>query len=279
MVKMGIFEALIMGLVQGLTEFLPVSSSGHLVIFGEILGLHMADGNAFAVFLHLATFISVCVVYYKDIIELIKEFFLMIADICRGRFDFKRPYRRMLIMLIIATIPAVVLGFVFKMFDIDTKLSNLLVVGFMLLITAALMFVVDKFNRNAFDASNAKYGSSFMVGLAQACALMPGLSRSGSTITAARALGYKKEFAIKFSFLMSLPAILGAAALEGAGLIRDGGFSVEALPLAVGFIAAAVSGVLAIKFLINLLNKNKFYFFSIYCAIAGILSIVFGFIK
>lgn len=268
-----------MGLVQGLTEFLPVSSSGHLVIFGEILGLQIDDGNAFAVLLHLATFISVCIVYYKDIIELIKEFFLMIADICRGRFDFKRPYRRMLIMLIIATVPAVVVGVIFKMFDIDAILSNLLMVGFMLLITAVLMFIVDRFNKNTFDALNAKYSSAFAVGLAQACALMPGLSRSGSTITAARALGYKKEFAIKFSFLMSLPAILGAAVLEGAGLIGSGGFSVEIVPLAVGFIAAAVSGVLAIKFLINLLNKNKFYFFSVYCALAGAVSIVFGFIK
>lgn len=276
---MSIFEALIMGLVQGLTEFLPVSSSGHLVIFGEILGLQIDDGNAFAVLLHLATFISVCIVYYKDIIELIKEFFLMIADICRGRFDFKRPYRRMLIMLIIATVPAVVVGVIFKMFDIDAILSNLLMVGFMLLITAVLMFIVDRFNKNTFDALNAKYSSAFAVGLAQACALMPGLSRSGSTITAARALGYKKEFAIKFSFLMSLPAILGAAVLEGAGLIGSGGFSVEIVPLAVGFIAAAVSGVLAIKFLINLLNKNKFYFFSVYCALAGAVSIVFGFIK
>lgn len=276
---MSIFEALIMGLVQGLTEFLPVSSSGHLVIFGEILGLQIDDGNAFAVLLHLATFISVCIVYYKDVIELIKEFFLMIADICRGRFDFKRPYRRMLIMLIIATVPAVVVGVIFKMFDIDAILSNLLMVGFMLLITAVLMFIVDRFNKNTFDASNAKYSSAFAVGLAQACALMPGLSRSGSTITAARALGYKKEFAIKFSFLMSLPAILGAAVLEGAGLIGSGGFSVEIVPLAVGFIAAAVSGVLAIKFLINLLNKNKFYVFSVYCALAGAVSIVFGFIK
>lgn len=276
---MNIFEAIIMGLVQGLTEFLPVSSSGHLVIFGEILNLRFDEGNAFSVLLHVATFLSVCFVYYKDIAELIKEFFLFIGDICRGKLNLNRPYRRMLIMLIIATIPAVAVGVTFKMFNIDALLSNLLVVGFMLLVTSVLMYIVDKCNKNNYDASNAKYSGSFFVGLAQACALMPGLSRSGSTITAARALGYKKEFAIKFSFLMSLPAILGAAVLEGASLIKSGGFSVEALPLAAGFIAAAVSGILAIKFMVNLLNRNKFYIFSAYCGIVGLICIVCGLIK
>ena len=276
---MSVWEALIMGLVQGLTEFLPVSSSGHLVIFGEILNLQIEDGNAFSVLLHVATFLSVCFIYYKDIIELIKEFFLMIGDIFRRKGDWNRPYRRMLIMLIIATIPAVVVGLIFKLFGLDAMLSNLLVVGLMLLVTAALMYFVDHCNTNRYDASNATYKSSLAVGLAQACALMPGLSRSGSTITAARAAGYKKEFAIKFSFLMSLPAILGAAVLEGAGLIMDGGFAIEALPLIVGFIAAAVSGILAIKFLINLLNKNRFYVFSIYCGIVGLICIVFIIIR
>ena len=149
---MSIFEALIMGLVQGLTEFLPVSSSGHLVIFGEILGLQIDDGNAFAVLLHLATFISVCIVYYKDIIELIKEFFLMIAYICRGRFDFKRPYRRMLIMLIIATVRVVGRSY-FNVY-IDAILSNLLVV--LCSNTAVLMFIVDRLIKYFLMLLNAK---------------------------------------------------------------------------------------------------------------------------
>ena len=268
-----------MGFVQGLTEFLPVSSSGHLVIFGELLNINIEEGNAFNVLLHVATFISVCFVYYKDVIELIKEFFFMIGDICRGKFDFSRPYRRMLVMLIIATIPAVVIGLVFKLLDLEAALSNVLTVGIMLLFTSALMYLIDKFAEGTFDASNAKYKSALWVGIMQACALMPGLSRSGSTITAARALGYKKDFAIKFSFLMSLPAILGAAVLEGADLLLSGGFNVEFTPLALGFIAAAISGILAIKFLINLLNKNRFYIFSIYCGIVGVISIIASCIK
>ncbi len=273
---MSIIEAIIMGLVQGLTEFLPVSSSGHLVLFSQILNLNIDEGNAFNVLLHVATFISVCFVYYKDVYELIKEFFLLIGDIFRGKFNSERPYRRMLIMLIIATMPAVLLGLIFKLFDLDAALSNVMIVGIMLLFTSALMYAVDKFNENKYDAQNAKYKSALYVGIAQACALMPGLSRSGSTITAARALGYKKDFAIKFSFLMSLPAILGAAVLEGVDLILSGGFSVEITTLIAGFAAAAISGVLAIKFLIRLLNNNKFYIFSIYCGIIGIISVLFS---
>lgn len=273
---MSIFEAIIMGLVQGLTEFLPVSSSGHLVLFSQILNLNIDEGNAFNVLLHVATFISVCFVYYKDVYELIKEFFLLIGDIFRGKLNLDRPYRRMLIMLIIATVPAVLLGLIFKILDLDALLSNVMTVGIMLLFTSALMYAVDKFNENKYDAQNAKYKSALYVGIAQACALMPGLSRSGSTITSACALGYKKDFAIKFSFLMSLPAILGAAVLEGADLILNGGFSVEIAPLIVGFAAAAISGVLAIKFLIRLLSNNKFYIFSIYCAVVGIISVLFS---
>lgn len=273
---MSIIKALIMGLVQGLTEFLPVSSSGHLVIFSNILHLDLDDSTAFSVLLHLATFISVCIVYYKDIAELIKEFFLMIGDIFKKKSDWSRPYRRMLIMLIIATIPAVAIGLIFELFGLDDMLSNLICVGCMLLVTAVLMYLVDKFNKNKYDASNASYKSALVVGIAQAFALLPGLSRSGSTITTARASGYKKEFAIKFSFLMSLPAIAGAGLLEGVKVISSGGFDVSPLPLLAGFIAAALSGILAIKFLINLLNKNKFYVFSIYCGIVGIISIIFG---
>ena len=162
---LSIFEALIMGLVQGLTEFLPVSSSGHLVIFSQLLNLNIDEGNAFNVLLHVATFISVCFVYYKDVAELIKEFFLMIADMCRGRFDFERPYRRMLIMLIIATIPAVVVGFIFKLLALDAALSNVLTVGIMLLFTSALMYLIDKFEEGSLDASNAKYKSALWVGV------------------------------------------------------------------------------------------------------------------
>lgn len=273
------FQALIMGLVQGLTEFLPVSSSGHLVIFRHILHLEIEDGNAFSVLLHVATFLSVCILYYKDVWMLIREFFLWIADLCRGRFQVRTPERRLLMMLIVATIPAVIIGFLFKLLGLEEKLSVLPVVGVMLLITAALMFIVDRFGEGTKTAKNATFVSALFVGLAQACALMPGLSRSGSTITAARASGYKKAFAIKFAFLMSLPAILGAAVLEGASLIKDGAFSVEPLPMVIAFVAAAVSGVLAIRFMINLLKNNRFYFFSIYCVLAGILCLVFSFIK
>ncbi len=273
------FQALILGLVQGLTEFLPVSSSGHIVIFSNILNVQIEDGNAFSVLLHLATFLSVCIMYREDVWMLIREFFLWLGDLLRGRFKVETPERRMLIMLIYATIPAVVVGFVFKAFDLDAKLSILPVVGVTQLLTATLMYIVNRFGDGTLDKQNAGFGTAWLVGLAQACALLPGLSRSGSTITAARACGYKKEFAIKFSFLMSLPAILGAAVLEGASLIADGAFSVELLPTIIAFVAAMVSGILAIQFMIRLLKNNRFYVFSIYCVLTGILCLVFGFIK
>lgn len=185
----------------------------------------------------------------------------------------------MLIMLIYATIPAIVIGVVFKALDLDAKLSILPVVGIMQLITATLMYIVNRFGDGKLDSANAGFKPAWLVGLAQACALMPGLSRSGSTITAARACGFKKDFAIKFSFLMSLPAILGAAVLEGASLLADGTFSVELLPTVIAFVAAMISGILAIKFMIRLLKNNRFYVFSIYCVLTGILCLVFGFIK
>ncbi|MBQ4159479.1 MAG: undecaprenyl-diphosphate phosphatase [Clostridia bacterium] len=273
------FQALILGLVQGLTEFLPVSSSGHLVIFSSLLNIQIDEGNAFSVLLHVATFISVCIMYKTDVWMLIREAFLWIADIFRGRFKIETPERRMLIMIIYATIPAVVVGLVFKVFDLEEKLSVLPVVGCTQLLTAALMYIVDRFGDGTYTKENASPVSAWLVGLAQACALLPGLSRSGSTITAARACGYQKEFAIKFAFLMSLPAILGAAVLEGASLIKDGAFSVELLPTAIAFIAAMISGILAIKFMINLLKNNRFYIFSIYCALVGIVCLVFSFIS
>ncbi len=273
------FEALVLGLVQGLTEFLPVSSSGHIVIFSNILNVQIEDGNAFSVLLHLATFISVCIMYKKDVWMLIKEAFLWVWDMLHGCFAVKTPERRMLILLIYATLPAIVVGALFKVFDLDAKLSVLPVVGGTLMLTAALMYIVDHFGDGKYTQKDASIKSAWLVGLAQACALLPGLSRSGSTITAARACGYKKEFAIKFAFLMSLPAILGAAVLEGAGLIMDGAFSVDPVPTMIAFVAAMVSGVLAIKFMINLLKNNRFYIFSIYCALVGIVCLVFGFIK
>ncbi len=272
-------QALVLGLVQGLTEFLPVSSSGHIIIFSNILNIQIEDGNAFSVLLHVATFLSVCIMYKEDVWMLIREFFLWITDIFRGQFTAKTPQRRMLFLLIYATIPAIVVGALFKVLDLDAKLSVLPVVGFTLLLTATLMYIIDRFGEGKYTQKDAGAKSAWLIGLAQACALMPGLSRSGSTITAARACGYKKDFAIKFAFLMSLPAILGAAVLEGASLIQDGTFSVELVPTLIAFVAAMISGILAIKFMINLLKNNRFYIFSIYCAIVGIVCLVFSFIK
>jgi len=279
---MTIFNAFILGLVQGLTEFLPVSSSGHLAIFDRLLGIN--DSNvAFAVLLHLATLISVSFIYYRDILELVREFFGMIFDLFRGKFNIRSPYRKLLILLIVATIPAAVLGLLLNDW-FDTFMANLLLVGCMLLLTCLLMFLVDRLPggvKNEKASSGNKKATALdalFVGIAQAFALLPGLSRSGSTIVAGRIRKFDKNFAIRFSFLMSIPTILGAVLLEGYSAIKTGSFSVELLPAIVGFITAAAVGIVAIKFLIKLLNQKKFYYFGIYCAVAGIVSIVLHFI-
>jgi len=273
---MGIFDAFILGLIQGLTEFLPVSSSGHLAIFQSILNVPEA-GATFAILLHLATLISVMVVYYRDVVELIREFFGMIFDLFRGKFNIRSPYRRLLILLIIATIPTVIMGLLFSEW-FDTLMANLLIVGCMLLITCGLMFLIDRFPSGNKDEKNATVWDALTVGIVQSVALLPGLSRSGSTITAGRARRFDKNFAIKFSFLMSIPAILGAVLLEGYKTIKDGGLAFDLMPMLIGFVTAAVVGIFAIKFLIKLLNKKKFYLFGIYCAVAGVAAIVLHFV-
>ena len=269
------FNAFILGLVQGLTEFLPVSSSGHLAIFGRLLGIEEPD-VAFAVLLHLATLISVSFIYYRDIIELAREFFGMIFDLFRGKFNIRSPYRKLLILLIVATIPAAILGLLLNDW-FDALMANLLLVGCMLILTCLLMFLVDRLPNGKKDEKTTTVWDALLVGIAQAFALMPGLSRSGSTITSGHMRGFNKKFAVRFSFLMSIPTILGAVLLEGYDAIKTGAFSVELMPAIVGFITAALVGIIAIKFLIKLLNQKKFYYFGIYCAVAGVVSIVLHF--
>ncbi|WHH58992.1 undecaprenyl-diphosphatase UppP [Petroclostridium sp. X23] len=275
---MNIFIAIILGIVQGLTEFLPVSSSGHLVIFQELFGMNDLEEShlLFDTMLHLGTIVSVCLVYYKDIYHLVKEFFGLLGDIPKGNVNIdSSPYRRMILLLITATIPAVIIGFAFKDF-FETMFKSIRVVGFTLLFTGLLLWITNKLISGSKDESNAKYSNAFVVGIFQSMAIMPGISRSGSTIVGGLLNGFQKEFAIKFSFLMSIPAVLGAAVLQVPDLLEQGFESAELLPFLIGTVAAAITGFVAIKFLINLLNKGKLYMFSYYCWIVGSLVIIYS---
>ena len=245
---MDITYAVGLGVLQGLTEFLPVSSSGHLVLAQSLIPNFSQPGVFFDVVLHLGTLTSVVVYFFRSILKL---------------------SRGMLAGLFLGSVPAGVVGIAFFE-QIEGLFSSVLLVGFALLVTAALNFLTDKSDPKKKEVS---LKDSFLVGIAQAIAIIPGISRSGATIFASSRLGIRKEKAAEFSFLLSVPAILGANALQfirhSNGVMDDFWF------YAVGFFAAAASGLLAIKIVYSLLLKNKFVVFSVYCLVVGVLSLVF----
>lgn len=273
---MSYITAIILGIVQGLTEFLPVSSSGHLVLFQNFLGTGNIEQNYFAfdILVHFGTLISVIAAFYKDVVELIKEFFSFCGDLFKGkaRENAGKPYRRLIVMLIIGTLPAVLAVFVKDY--IEAVYSSISVVGFSLLITAILLFLSDRVVVGRKDMGNATYKNSLFVGVFQLFAILPGISRSGSTISAGIFSGFSREFAVKFSFLLAIPAVLGANLLN----IFDMDFSEITAPYLVGMIFAAVSGFFAIKLVRYIAKKNKFGYFALYCAVLGLAVLVYSFI-
>ena len=258
-------QAIILGIVQGLTEFLPVSSSGHLMLASEILNtdLSAADDLTFSLTLHAATVLSTIVVLWREVWKLAKGVF-------STKFNDEQAY---LLKIIISMIPVGIVGFCFMDY-IEAAFSSVLVVGVMLLITALLLTFAYKAKPR--QKSEISYRDAFIIGIAQACATLPGLSRSGSTIATGLLLGNKKESVAQFSFLMVLPPILGNALLD---IIKgEFGGGVELLPLIAGFIAAFVTGALACKFMLEIVKRGKLIWFAIYCALAGAVAIATYFI-
>lgn len=259
-------QALILGLVQGLTEYLPVSSSGHLTIFQEFFGITADDKAklAFDIVVHVATVMSTLVILWKEI-----------DWIFRGLFKFRmNDETRYVINIIVSMIPVGIVGVFFKDYVEEIFGSGLLIVGIMLLLTAALL----TFSYYAKPRQKEKISviDAFIIGIAQACAVMPGLSRSGSTIATGLLLGNKKEKLAQFSFLMVIPPILGEALLDGIKVSKgvDVFGSIGAMPLIVGFVAAFVSGCFACKWMINIVKRGKLLYFGIYCAILGGILII-----
>ena len=293
---MSFFQAILMGIIQGLTEFLPVSSSGHLAIINNIFGVETEGGILFEVLLHVATLIAVCAVYYKDILKLIVDFFSICRDtgINIGRF-FKNisainrkeyvpicttPHRKMVLMLIISTIPTGILGVLLD--DVVEYVSgNLLVIGLCLLGTGGILFLSDLIENGSKKQKDANLGDSLMVGIAQGFAVLPGISRSGTTITGCLLCGFDRKFAVKYSFLMSIPAILGALVLELIKLPGSdaGADAVSAGACIVAMLLAAVVGFFALKLVNALAVNRKFKPFWIYCFAVGAISIIVFLIK
>ncbi len=258
-------EALILGLLQGLTEFLPVSSSGHLELGGALFGLE--DPHHFFTFniiVHGATFLSVVFVFWKDIISLVVNFF---------RFKWNAEMKFALLLLASA-VPTAIVGLSFEEQIESIFEGRVTFIGFMLLITATLLFLTRFIPKNNKDVT---LKSAIVIGIAQTIAVLPGISRSGATISTALFFGIERSKAIKFSFLMVLIPIFGANFLKVLRMSEEAGSSsMEVMPMIIGAIAAFIAGVVACKWMLNIVRRGKIEYFSIYCVIVGITAIIAG---
>ena len=257
-------DAIILGIIQGLTEFLPVSSSGHIELTKAILGdgLMAEQSLLFTIVLHFATALSTVVVFYKDIIDLFK-----------GLFAFKKNEQSLYVLkIVVSMIPAVIVGLLFEEQLSALFTSNVLLVGLMLVITAILLILTD---RAAKSDRSISIKSSGIIGIAQAIAMLPGISRSGATIATAVLLKTDRTKAARFSFLMVIPLIFGKIAkdaLSGEIVFNP----VDTTAVTAGFIAAFIFGLIACKWMISLVRKSKLHYFGYYCAAVGILSIAYS---
>lgn len=271
---MNVIKAIILGIVQGLTEFLPVSSSGHLAVTQQLLNIPEDQILFFTTMLHLGTLFSVFLVYSKDIIIIIREFLHLIGEIFTGKgFKINNEHRKLGFYIIIATIPTglmgLLLGNVFASFYTST-----VIIGIALIITGTLLWIAEKSNSGRRDIRDMNTIDAIIVGIFQGLAITPGISRSGSTIVGSLFRGFNKELATKFSFLISIPAILGASVLEFKDALSVGTGDITTDILIAGMLAAFLSGLLAIKSLINFIKKEKLYYFSFYTWIIGAIVIL-----
>jgi undecaprenyl-diphosphatase len=262
---MDTLQAFLLGLIQGLTEYLPVSSSGHLTIVSNLFGINGEDNLTFTVAVHVATVLSTLAIFWKQVVWIFKDLF---------KFQWNEG-TRYAACIVVSMIPVGVVGVFFKDYVEEIFGSGLFIVGCMLLLTALLL----AFSYYAHPRQKEKIGffDALVIGLAQACAVMPGLSRSGSTIATGLLLGNKKESLAQFSFLMVIPPILGEALLDVMKASKEGFASVagdiSVTALIVGFITAFVFGCLACKWMVDIVKKGKLIYFAIYCAIVGLITI------
>lgn len=291
---MSLLETIILGIIQGIAEFLPISSSGHLAIFKALFGLEDV-GLTYDILLHLGTLVAVFIVYWKDIWKLIKEGIGIVIDVCRniGRFFGNKfakknstyvkivssAYRKFVMLIIVSTIPTGIIGVIFsKIFNMDNP--SLIIPGISLLITGLMLSVVDELPAGHKTPKETTYKNSLTLGIAQGIATLPGISRSGTTLTVGVLCGLDRKFAIKYSFIMSIPAILGACVLDLKDLFAPGNAigKTQLTYYGIGAVVAGVVGYVCIKTLLVLFNNKKMKYFSYYCFLMGIVAIVASFI-
>lgn len=276
---LSLLEAIFMGFVQGVAEFLPISSSGHLTLLQHFFKMEEVD-NLFNILLHFATLLAVCVVYWKDIVEMVVEFFKGVGSLFGGHGTREsRPpeARRLVMMIIVGTLP---LFAVLPLEGVVEGLGNYpAAVSVMLMITGCILFFSDRMGGGRKTARTATVKDALLVGIAQGVATIPGISRSGSTISAGLMLGFNREFAVRYSFLLSLPAVLGATLLKVVKAFGDQGIDTSLLPKYIaGMVVAGVVGYFSIQLVRLLANKGKFGNFAYYCWFMGIVSLIAGFI-
>ena len=272
-----------MGFLQGVAEFLPISSSGHLALFQYFFSPEQNPEELdmlFTILLHFGTLISVCVYYWRDVVDMIREFFLGLADLFsrRGGHTGRPPEaRRLVLMIVVATLPLFAVLLVKDV--VDAAFTNVTFVSAALIATGFLLFFSDRMAKGRKNARTATMLDALLVGCAQAVGTLPGISRAGITISAGMLRGFDRSFAVRFSFLMSLPAVLGANILEVADAVQTGGVDTSRLPMyLVGMAVSGVVGYFAIR-LVNLLaSKGKFGAFAYYCWAVGTLSLVASFL-
>lgn len=272
---MSLLKAIILGLIQGISEFLPISSSGHLAIAQNLFNMEMEGGTdmLFEVLLHLGTLVAVFAAYWSDIREMILEFFRTIRDLCHNKIENPAPpARRLILLLIVGTLP---LFLVLPIQDFMGSLSsNTYVVGAALLVTGVLLFASDRIRRGRKNESTSRLTDILVIGAGQALATCPGLSRSGTTIALGCFMGLERKFAVRFAFLLSIPAVLGANILEIADAAAAG-IDLSLVPFyLIGMAVAAVSGYLCIRLVHMIADKGKFGAFAYYCWAVGGLTIL-----
>ncbi len=262
---MGLLEAIILGIVQGLTEFLPVSSSGHIELVKAIFGEEIPESMTMTVVLHFATALSTCVIFRKDI-----------AEIIRGLFQFKNNKEfQFSVKIVLSMIPAALVGVMYDDFIESFFVGKIMLVGFMLLVTGALLFVADKAKTTDKEVS---FTNSIIIGISQMIAILPGISRSGATISTSVLLGIDREKAARFSFLMVVPLIFGKIAKDLLDIVKSDTVmtSSEYMPYIAGFAFAFITGLFACKWMIKLVKNSNLTYFSIYCFVIGIAAIIYS---
>jgi undecaprenyl-diphosphatase len=270
---MNILQAIILGLVQGATEFIPVSSSGHLVLLPWLLGWP-EPGLAFDTTLHLGTLAAVLAYFWKDLLGMARA---VVAGLAR-RDPWDRPESRLVWLLVLGTIPAAVLGFLFKDF-FESVFSAPLAVAVLLLVTGLLLALGERLGQQERSLESLRWDDALLIGLAQAVAILPGISRSGATIATGLARSIRRQASARFSFLLAIPAILGSGLFQLLRLVEAGGWAAQAPGLVVGFAAAAVSGYLCIHFLLRYLQEHRLYAFSVYCWVFGAACLLVAFLR